>query len=238
MRKTIPTRLLQQVLQATPEELAAIARLLGEQSFPDWPEGAAGSQPKQLLAAGAFPAGTPGGPAYVFRRAGRRWEVVWCGGRAFRLRHTLGARYLNYLLHKPNEPIHAFDLEVAVQPEKGEARGRDSFQPESDPKAMREYRQDLERLQAERAAARRAGDGTEVEWLEGELEAMKSALKGGGVADTGERAFDNVRKALRVVREQLRSGGPEEQSYAEHLQTHLSIGFECLYTQPQGRIWG
>jgi hypothetical protein len=57
-------------------------------------------------------------------------------------------------------------------------------------------------------------------------------------AVTGERAFDNVRKALRVVQEQLTSGGPEKQAFAEHPRTHLSIGFECLYTQPQGRIWG
>lgn len=60
------------------------------------------------------------------------------------------------------------------------------------------------------------------------MEAIESALKG---ADTGERAFDNVRKALRVVLEQLRSGGPEEQAFAEHLRNHLSIGFECLYSQ-------
>ncbi|MCX6037141.1 MAG: hypothetical protein NTW99_04500 [Chloroflexi bacterium] len=85
--------------------------------------------------------------------------------------------------------------------------------------------------------AQAAGEPEEVARLEGEMEALKSALKGAGAADTGERAFDNVRKALRVVLEQLRSGGPEEQAFAEHLRTHLSIGFECLYTQPQGRIW-
>jgi hypothetical protein len=49
-----------------------------------------------------------------------------------------------------NEPIHAFDLEVKVQPEKGEARSRNSCQPESDPQAMREYRQALRQLQVER----------------------------------------------------------------------------------------
>jgi hypothetical protein len=59
-----------------------------------------------------------------------------------------------------------------------------------------------------------------------------------GAADTGERARDNVRKALAVVLEQLKGGGLEEEAFAEHLRTHLSIGFECLYTQPQGRIWG
>jgi hypothetical protein len=142
----------------------------------------------------------------------------------------------NYLLHEPNEPISAFDLEVKVQPEKGEARVRDSLQPESDAQAMREYWQELRRLQMETAQA--AGEPEKVARLEGEMEALKSALKGVGVADTGERAFDNVRKALRVVLEQLRSGGPEEQAFAEHLRNHLSIGFECLYTQPQGRIWG
>jgi hypothetical protein len=166
---------------------------------------------------------------------GRHWEVVCGGGRAFRLRNTLGARYLDYLLHEPNEPIRVFDLEVEVQPEKGEARARDSFQPESDAQAMREYRQELGRLQMK--AARAAGEPEKVARLEGEMEALISALKGAGAADTGERAFDNVRKALRVVLQQLRSGGPEEQAFAEHLRTHLSIGFECLYTQPQGRIW-
>jgi hypothetical protein len=119
---------------------------------------------------------------------------------------------------------------------KGEARVRDSFQPESDAHALREYRQELRRLQMETAQA--AGEPEEVARLEGEMEALESALKGASAADTGERAFDNVRKVLRVVLEPLRRGGPEEQAFAEHLRTHLSIGFECLYSQPQGRIWG
>jgi hypothetical protein len=74
--------------------------------------------------------------------------------------------------------------------------------------------------------------------LEGQIAALESALKAdGGAADTGERARDNVRKAVAVVLEQLSGGGPEEKALAEHLQTHLSIGHECLYSQPQGRIW-
>ena len=181
-------------------------------------------------------AGAKGGRDYSLRWTGRDWKVIFAGGRAFRLRNILGARYLDYFLHNPNDPIQAFDLEVEVQPEKGEARVRGSLQPLSAAQALREYRQDLRRLQMERAQA--AGEPEKVARLEGEMEALKSALKGAGAADTGERAFDNVRKALRVVQEQLRSGGPEEQAFAEHLRTHLSIGFECLYTQPQGRIWG
>jgi hypothetical protein len=174
---------------------------------------------------------------YVFRKVGRHWQVVCGGGRAFRLRNTLGARYLDYMLHNPNEPMRAFNLEVEVQPEKGESRSSNSTQPESDPKAKRDYQQALVRLKAELADAQAVDDREEVESLDSQIEPLESALKGGGAGDTGERARDNVRKAVAVVLEQLRGGGPEEKALAEHLQKHLSIGHECLYSQPQGRIW-
>jgi hypothetical protein len=174
---------------------------------------------------------------YVFRKVGRHWQVVCGGGRAFRLRNTLGARYLDYLLHNPNEPMRAFDLEVEVQPEKGESRSSNSTQPESDPKAKRDYQQALVRLKAELADAQAVGDRKKVESLDSQIEPLESALKGGGAGDTGERARDNVRKAVAVVLEQLSGGGPEEKALAEHLQKHLSIGHECLYSQPQGRVW-
>jgi predicted nucleic acid-binding Zn-ribbon protein len=163
--------------------------------------------------------------------------VVCGGGRAFRLRNNLGARYVNYLLHEPNVPISAFDLEVAIQPEKGEARCRNSIQPESDARALREYAQELRRLQASRERAQAAGNPEEVARLEGEIEAVEAALQGSSAADTGRRARDNVRKAVAVVMEQLRGGGPEERALVEHLEAHLSMGLECLYSQPDGRIW-
>jgi hypothetical protein len=55
--------------------------------------------------------------------------------------------------------------------------------------------------------------------------------------DTGERAYDNVRKALRGVIKQLGKGGQAERAFAEHLRTHLRIGFEYLHSEPEGRIW-
>jgi hypothetical protein len=238
MREALLGKLVLLLSRATPEQLAAFYHFATGQPWPESQEAIARALPEPVLAGGPSPAGTQSGPAYVFRRVGRRWEVVCGGGRAFRLRNTLGTRYLDYLLHEPNEPIRAFDLEVEVQPEKGKARVRDSFQPESDSQAMREYRQELGRLKTERAGAQAAGDREEVERLDGEIEALESALEaGGGAADTGERARDNVRKAVAAVTEKLSEGGPEERAFAEHLRTHLSIGHECLYSQPQGRIW-
>jgi hypothetical protein len=84
--------------------------------------------------------------------------VVFDGGEPFYLPDTLGAPYLDYLLHRPNEPISAFDLEVAVWPEKGEVRARNSIQPESDAGALAQYREELRQLQAKRKELEAAGD--------------------------------------------------------------------------------
>lgn len=224
MTDTIPTESLLRYLHATPEQREVIDQfLLGALDSP-------GSTPSR--------AGQEHAARFTFRRVGSHWRVVFDGSAEFHLDDTLGARYLDYILHRPNQAVSAFDLEVAIQPEKGEARSRNSIQPESDPQARREYRQALRRLQEEREDAQAAGDQEEAERLEGQIEALQSALKGGGAgADTGERARDNVRKAIGVVRVQLSRGGREERAFAEHLETHLSIGYECLYSQPQGRIW-
>ena len=187
------------------------------------------------------PSGVRGkpGPAYVFRWTGRDWEVVCGAGKAFHLPNILGCRYLDYLLHNPNEPIAAFDLEVAITPEKGEARGRTSIQPESDPRALAEYREDLRRVQAERREVEAAGGGpARLEALDSEVAALEAVLTGSdGAADTGQRAFDNVRKAVGAVRKHLRRGSREEQAFEEHLRSQLSIGHQCLYSAPPGLVW-
>jgi hypothetical protein len=142
------------------------------------------------------------------------------------------------LLHGPNESISAFDLEVLITPEKGEARSKESIQPESDSRAKRAYRRALRPLQAERRRAKKAGDQARVRDLDLDIEKINAALnKRGGMADTGERARSNVHHAVRGVVKLLRKGGPQERAFAEHLQACLSTGHECLYNQPAGRIW-
>jgi len=103
---------------------------------------------------------------------------------------TLWARYLDYLLHHPNELITAFELEILVTPEKGEARSTESIQPESDPRAKRDYRKALGPLQAQRRCAKQAGDQARGRDLDLDIEKINAALnKRGGMADTGERAL-------------------------------------------------
>jgi hypothetical protein len=163
--------------------------------------------------------------------------VVFGAGGQIYLPDTLGASYIDYLLHHPNVPITAFDLEVTIRAEKAEARSRNSVQPESDPQARRQYRQALRALEAEREMAQAAGDREGIERLDEQIEPLQAALQGSAADDSGERARNNVRHAVQVVRAQLRRGGPAGRAFAEHLRAQLSIGYECLYVQPQGLSW-
>ena len=175
MRETLLGKLVLVLSRATPEELAAIYRFAtgeglsratldagcsmldgGGQSG----DGASGTArelrelaqvPEGVRVGGAAEGGVPASRRTYSGGRGGDWEVVFGGERAFHLRNTLGARYVDYLLHHPNGPISAFELEVIVLPEKGEARVRNSIQPESDARAWGEYQEALRRLRASKA---------------------------------------------------------------------------------------
>jgi hypothetical protein len=149
--------LLLRILDASPHKLAMIQRVLTEQPQPDPEPNGANSQPKPLARGGSVQAGTPARDPCLFRKVGRQWEVDFGECERFYLADTLGAKYLDYLLHHPNRPISAFDLEMVITPEKGEAR--------------------------------------------------------------------------------LRNGSRDERAFAEHLERHVSVGMECLYSQAHGRVW-
>jgi hypothetical protein len=239
MRESVETLLGKLVLvlsRATPEKLAAVYQFAtGE------PLGSAECRMQNEECTKGVPsstAGAKGGRDYAFRFTGRDWKVVFDGCEPFYLPDTLGAPYLDYLLHRPNQPISAFELEVAVSPEKGEARATNSIQAESDARALAQYREELRRLQAKRKELEATADADGLEHLDNEVAVLAAALNAGrGANDTGERARSNVRLAVRSVKARLEKQGQEEREFAEHLRTHLSLGYECLYRQPAGRIW-
>lgn len=188
-----------------------------------------------------LPASVPVVPAvrYLFQHAGRAWKVVFDGGPEFLVEDTLGAKYLNYLLHRPNEAISAFDLEVAITPDKGTSRDKNSIQRNLDPETMRQYLRELNKLRALRDEAEESRNYVDIERLDGEIEAIENELtKSGTPADTGERARGNVRKAVAAVRKKLLNGDKAQRAFGEHIQTFVDTSYECIYNQPEGRIWG
>ena len=175
----------------------------------------------------------------VFRRAGSHWDVVFEGGETFHLEDTLGAKYLAYLLHHPGVVISAFDLEVAVNPDKACARSRNSIQEQLDSETVRCYLRELTRLRGEREDAAECGDAARADQLDADIEAVEEALQsnGRGTGDTGERARNNVRKAVGGVIHRLGRGDKAHRQFAAHLSRCVNLGFEVMYQPASGEVW-
>lgn len=215
MSATVSIDLLLRFLQATSEQRSAIERILDGTKV-------------DTAAVGRL----------VFYRAGDYWDVVYDGGPLFHVKDSLGARYLNYLLHHPNEVISTYDLEVAIRPEKAKARAKDSIQPTLDAEAVRACLRELTQLRSELEAAEAIGHEVERRRLEGEIEALEGMLnRRGHSADTGSRACDNVRKAIGGVVRQLGKGGQHERALATHLRRCVRLGYNVSYIHPDGSRW-
>lgn len=177
-------------------------------------------------------------PRNGFSQTGRFWTVTFGGAKPFPLPPTLGAEYLNYLLHHPSQPISAYDLELLIRPEKAQARAKDSVQHQLDAEGIRSYLRQLEQLRQRRDEAAEDGDLAKADRLDGDIGAIETELKRNGqVPDTGERARGNVSKAVAAVQRKLRQGDPNEKAFAQHLDQFISLGYECCYNQPQGSGW-
>ena len=175
---------------------------------------------------------------FMFRKAGRLFRVVFDGGPGIFIEDTLGARYLDYLLHHPREPITAYDLEVTITPEKADVRAKNTMQKGLDPDASRSYLREIEKLRSERERAADEQRADEVERLDGEIANVEAALSTGAVvADTGERARGNVSKAIRAVQRKLLKGDKHEKAFASHLDSCVSMGYNFCYSHPAGGVW-
>ena len=175
----------------------------------------------------------------VFCRAGSHWDVTFDGGRTIHLRHTLGVEYLSYLLHRPGQSMRAFDLELAINPDKGQARDPNSIQKTVDPQTKREARKELQELQSELEEAEAQGLVAKVKRLQGEIAKLEAVVGSTRLldADTGERARNNVRKAIDKVVKNLRKGGSAEQALAQHITQFVSLGYNIAYNPPEGCRW-
>ena len=238
MRAEISSELLLRLMNATPEQYAAVERILGVNAECGV-RSAEFSTPyptRSLIEAERV---TATAPRNLFRLAGSHWMVVFDGREVFHLEDTLGARYLDYLLHHPGDVISAFDLEVAILPEKAQARARDSIQTQLDPETARSYLRELSRLRTERDAAAERGDMARTDQHDEEIEALEEALQANGreTGDAGERARNNVSKAFAVVRRRLAKGNPAEKEFGHYLEQFVSVGYECSYRMPRGKIW-
>ncbi len=176
---------------------------------------------------------------YSFRLAGSVCDIVFNGSEVFHLNNTDGAKYLDYLLHHPRKVVRAFDLEVMVKPEKATVREDNSIQTTVDAQAKREARQELAALKGELEDAEANDQTAQVQRLKSEIATLEAAARNNSLldGDTGERARDNVRKAINKVKVNLRKGNKEEKAFGVHVGQFVLLGYDVIYNQPENMSW-
>ena len=222
MNAAMPIDLLLRLINATPEQRAVVSQYVSA----------------TMVITDGHQATTLPPKRFVFSKAGSHWDVTFDGLTTFHLPDKLGAKYIGYFLHHANQAIAPFDLERVIQPEKAQARAKDSIQGQLDAEAVRQYLRQLDTLRGQRAEAAEDGDLATADRLDEDIEAIEAALKQPGQAsDAGERARVNVNKAVTAVLRHLRKGEVAEQAFGRHLEQFLSLGYECCYHQPPGITW-
>jgi hypothetical protein len=198
-----------------------------------------GNQPKAEKPAPPAEVQTVNRPKYLMRKAGSYWDIIYDSGELFHIDDSLGVRYLDYLLKTPGTPIHALKLEALVRPEKATVRRPDSVQKHVDARALQEYERELRELKAELENAQAENNEPTQTRVQEEIDALKTVLKNkaGISGDAGERARDNVRKAITAVLAKLRKGSKPEKDFEQHVAGFITTGYECMYKQPKTHVW-
>jgi hypothetical protein len=153
-------------------------------------------------------------------------------GQSFRLKDSLGLRYLAHLVAVPDREVHVLEL----------ARGREGIEESDtgdagellDQEARDSYRQRLEELREELTEAEAAGDADradrareEVEFLGAELGravGLGSRSRRAGVA--AERARSAVQRRIKNALDRIAEHSPP---LAAHLGRTLRTGNFCVY---------
>jgi hypothetical protein len=162
-------------------------------------------------------------------------------GRTFRLKDSLGLRYLARLIAEPGREIHVLALVGEVAPGAAEqAVDAGDAGEHLDARARETYGARLAELKAELDEAEAFGDlaraeraREELEWLHAEL---GRAVGLGGRARRSGAAAERARTAVqRRVRHAIARVGEHEARLAELLESHVRTGTYCSFsTVPHG----
>lgn len=205
-------------------------------------------------AACAVVAGPERAEPAALRRAGDIWTLEH-GTATLHLNDGRGVRLLAVLLERPGREIHSLDLVAAVDgpaPEGPpiehsggqETGGRFGLQggagPALDGRAKDDYREEIEKLQAQLARAQACRDEDAVKRLTEQLEFLRSELtRATGIhgrdRETGshaERARINVTRAIRATTKRI---GEYDEVLGAELNRCIRTGTFCSYQPDPGR---
>lgn len=166
-------------------------------------------------------------PRITLRREGDIWTIESDAGRSFRLKHSKGLLYLQYLIEQSGQQLHVLEL-AGVEHVAGDAG------PVLDARAKAEYKQRLDELNEELREAERCADGGRRERAQRELDAVADqlarALGFGGkdrlASSDIERARINVQRRLEDTLGRI---GVHDPALARYLAHTLNTGTYCSF---------
>jgi tetratricopeptide (TPR) repeat protein len=209
---------------------------------------AANGSTRQALGAAA----TPGSACLqegVFKREGDYWTIGY-EGRLFRLKDSVGLRYLAELLGHPREEILASDLIASVNAHDGpflQVPSRIMGSPSAalgcgdagvvlDGQAREAYQRRLRDLRAERSEAQTANDLARAQQADHEIEFLEAELRRAlGFGGRTRRAASDIERArvsvTRAIRSAVRKIARYDTELGRHLTTAIRTGTFCSYRQ-------
>jgi tetratricopeptide (TPR) repeat protein len=171
--------------------------------------------------------------AWTLRRDGEGW-LLEAGDERARLSEARGLHYLRALLAAPGRDVPALDLAAG-----GPGLTATPASPLLDAEAIAAYRRRIAELDAELAAAGRAGDASRAERAEQERAALVAEVRrgtglGGRMRRTSteaERARVNVTRTLRAALARIAHQAPKA---GAHLEASIRTGLACRYDPTSG----
>ena len=201
-------------------------------------------------------------PENIFRKCGDAWEIRFDGGEKFVLTSAdTGARYLHFMLGRPgtSTPITEIMRKVSGEPsnivsvdmlEEGFLTERYSFSdlPDSitdniaDDKAIRQYRQEIDKIKHDIETAKSVGDNITTEQLEQDLQNLTSKINE-IISPKGQRKklSDNIKKQVDsfryVVNHTIDKIALHDPTFAKYLNTMIKFGRTPGYQPVSDMSW-
>ena len=188
------------------------------------------------IAPAPAPAAPIAGDGFSMTSEGEYWTVSH-DGRTFRLKDSLGLRYLARLVEEAGRELHVLDLaggRTASGEDAGEAVDAGDAGELLDEQARERYRHRLDDLRDALAEAQSFGDQARAAHVQEEIDFLAAELGravglGGRVRRAGgaaERARSAVQRRIRNAVDRIREHAP---ALADHLSRAVKTGNFCVY---------
>jgi hypothetical protein len=189
----------------------------------------------------------------IFRKNGDIWEIAFQGSKIFHLSDSIGLKYIQFLLGRPNQTVPSITLTQmdridpgTIQPTKGDHRidynqmGRDELEEKEimkkdrpgsscdtiiSPKGLLEYKKRLREIEEELNTTDNPEEKVLLEEEKKEIEKQLKDQKTSIIIDS-KKPRQAVGKAISEAKQKIEQHSPELKKY---LDQTVKTGNKCIY---------